>query len=36
MAVQFDPMRSLIYVDCVNEKYRDDIKSWLFDNDEIK
>ena len=29
MAVEFDPMRSLIYVDCVNEKYRLKMEEWL-------
>ena len=29
MAVEFDPMRSLIYVNCDNEKYRVHMEHWL-------
>lgn len=30
MAIEFDPMRSIIYADCVNEKYRVKMKYWLY------
>ncbi|NTV90592.1 MAG: acetyl-CoA hydrolase, partial [Clostridiales bacterium] len=29
MAVEFNPMRSLIYVDCCKEEYRHRLKHWL-------
>ena len=30
MTVNFNPMRSLIYVDCVKEDYRHKLKDWLY------
>lgn len=30
MTVPFQPMRSLIYVDCVREQYRHKLKHWLY------
>ena len=30
MAVEFNPMRSLIYVDCCKEEYRHKLKHWLY------
>ena len=30
MAIEFNPMRSLIYVDCAKEEYRHKLKHWLY------
>jgi len=30
MSVEFNPMRSLIYVDCAKEEYRHRLKHWLY------
>lgn len=30
MGLEFNPMRSLIYVDCIKEQYRHKLKHWLY------